>query len=334
MTKKRVWLPILVSIVFLVWLFRGTSFQQMSAAFVNADYKWIVPAIGVYFVGVWFRAWRWEVLLSPLKRVSASRLFPIVVIGYMANDILPARLGELVKTYILGEKEGISKSSILATVAVERMFDGLALLSFMAVISLFVPLSGWIQSLVQLSALFFGGFLVVFLVVASSKGLTMGVVKVLLRLLPSRLCGKVEAVLDKFIEGLAALQSPWRLALIFVTSALAWLAEAAMYYLVMFSFDFRQSFPVLMLTTATANIGITIPSLPGGIGPFEVAARETLGFFGVDSDIATAYSIVLHAALLLPPVLLGIFYLWREGLSLGRIVRQQPTETGSNAELS
>ncbi len=91
---------------------------------------------------------------------------------------------------------------------------------------------------------------------------------------------------------------------------------------------------MLMLATSTANIGITIPSLPGGIGPFEVAASETLKFFGVGGDVATAYSLVLHAALLLPPILLGIFYLWRENLSLGRIVRQRAPEGERSVELS
>ncbi|MBI2863321.1 MAG: flippase-like domain-containing protein [Chloroflexi bacterium] len=336
MTRKRIWLPILVSAFFLVWLFRGTNLQQMAAAFAGADYKWIVPAVGIYFVGVWFRAWRWQVLLSPFKAIPAARLFSVTVIGYMANDVLPARLGELVKTYILGEKEGISKSSILATVAIERMFDGLALVSFMAVIMLFVPLSDqlrWLQSVLQLSAAFFGGFLVVLLMVASSKRLTLGLVRVVLRFLPARVSGKAETILGLFIEGLAALQSPRRLALVFLTSLLAWLAEAAMYYMVMFAFEFRQDFHVLVLATSTANIGITIPSLPGGIGPFEAVASKTLMSFRVGQDVATAYSIVLHAALLLPPVLLGFFYLWRENLSLEKIVRQRSVEGQKGVEV-
>ena len=118
----------------LLWLaLRTIDFREVGAAFGTANYALLVPALALYFAGVAVRAARWRVLLAPLREVAVGRLFPIVVIGYMANDILPARLGEVVRVDVLRRREGVSRAAALATVLIERIFDGLCLLIFAAV---------------------------------------------------------------------------------------------------------------------------------------------------------------------------------------------------------
>src|SRR5207248_9014715 len=116
----RFWLGLLVSLCFLWLALRGQDLRQVRRALGEADYRYLAPALLLYFAGVWVRALRWRHLLAPVRRLSARALYPVVVVGYMANDVLPWRLGEVVRAYALRERAGVSTSATLATIAVER----------------------------------------------------------------------------------------------------------------------------------------------------------------------------------------------------------------------
>ncbi|MBI4759245.1 MAG: flippase-like domain-containing protein [Chloroflexi bacterium] len=319
--KWRFWLGLVVSLAFLYLAFRQVDLASTWGAIQRANYLFLLPAVVVYFVGVWVRAVRWRYLLRPIKETSPSRLFPVVVIGYMANDILPVRMGELVRAYVLGEKERVSKTAILATIVVERVFDGLVMLAFMVTISAFIPLEPWLQQITRLAAALFLGFLAVSFVVASSRRLTVSLFGMFTRYLPGTLGQRAKGLFASFLEGFAVLQSPGGVAAVFSTSLLAWLCEGSMYYLLMFSFPFVQPFYVFLLTTAVANLGTMVPSSPGYVGTFDLPAIAVLTLFGVEKSLAASYTLVLHAALLLPVTLLGFYYLWREGITLGQVSR-------------
>jgi glycosyltransferase 2 family protein len=276
-----------------------------------------VPALAIYFFGVWLRSARWHYLLRPLRSLTPNALFPVVVIGYMANDVLPARLGEFVRAYVLGEREGMPKSAILATIAVERTFDGLAMLLFIVVVTtFFVPLDAQLQSIFQIAALVFLGALVAFFAVASSSKLALRLIDGLARILPARFRPGFIGLASRFLAGLGVFQS-WRLVLAtFVLSVAAWLAEAGMYLLVAIGFGLTLPATAYVLTTAFANLAGMVPSAPGYVGPFEFGALASLSLFGMSADRALSYILVLHAALLVPVTLLGFVYLWRYGLSL------------------
>ena len=107
-----------------LFLFTGNP-SGMLAALGSANYWYVIPAVVMYFVSVYFRAMRWSVLLRHIRPVKVPRLFPVVVVGYMANNLLFVRLGELVRCYYLSEREGVSTTSALVTVFVERIFDAL-----------------------------------------------------------------------------------------------------------------------------------------------------------------------------------------------------------------
>ena len=143
----RFWLAIGASLLFLGLFFARIDPGETWAKLGEANYLLVPPAIAVYFAAVYFRSLRWQYLLSPMKRLAVARLYPVVVVGYMANNLLPVRLGEVVRAYYLGEREKVSKVSSLATIAVERVFDGLTLLFLAAVVSLFLPLVGLLQGL-------------------------------------------------------------------------------------------------------------------------------------------------------------------------------------------
>ncbi len=110
----RFWLGLAVSGLFLLLLLLRVDRQEIVSALSNANYLYVVPAIGLYFVAVYFRSIRWAYILSPIGQFPVSRLFPVVIIGYMANNLLPVRLGELVRSYYLARRETVSGSTALA----------------------------------------------------------------------------------------------------------------------------------------------------------------------------------------------------------------------------
>ena len=140
--KYRIAIGIGVSVFLLGFFALTTDFRRMVDALASANYWFALPAAGMYLVSIYFRSMRWTVMLRHLKPVKTTRVYPVVTIGYMANNILPMRLGELVRSYYLGEREGVSKTAALATVLAERVFDALTLLLMIAAVAA-VRVGGW-----------------------------------------------------------------------------------------------------------------------------------------------------------------------------------------------
>ncbi len=148
MKSWRTWLGILISAAFVVIAFRGQDFGEIGRSLGKVNLLWLVPALAIYFVGVWFRSVRWAILLRSLApEVSGKSLFSTVVVGYMANNVLPLRTGELVRSYLVSKEHNVRKTSVLATIAVERIFDGFTMLGFMLVATAFVSFTSELRHL-------------------------------------------------------------------------------------------------------------------------------------------------------------------------------------------
>jgi uncharacterized protein (TIRG00374 family) len=235
----------------------------------------------------------------------------------MGNNIYPARIGELLRAYVLKRKETVSISASLATILVERIFDGVVMLIFVFVGLPLVPAipDEWRTFVIGFSLLFFGALAIFFVIAVSPRRFQTIYNWVIDRFLPSRLREPVRGFADRFMDGLSSLRSGRDVAMIFVTSVVIWLAETGKYWFVMHAFDFEVSFFVLMLMNGVVNLFTTIPSAPGYVGTFDTPGIKVLEAFGVAPEIAGAYTLVLHAALWLPITLLGAFYMWRESLT-------------------
>ena len=129
MKKWQFWLGVLISVLFIGLALRGLRLDEFWSTVQSANYWWLLPGIAVYFVAVWVRAWRWHYLLGPVKKIPTKTMFPITTIGYMGNNIYPARAGEVLRAVILKRREGVSISASLATIIVERIFDGVVMLA-------------------------------------------------------------------------------------------------------------------------------------------------------------------------------------------------------------
>jgi uncharacterized protein (TIRG00374 family) len=311
----KLWVGIVVSIFFLAVALNGLDLKSFWATVRQANYWWLVPGVGVYFVAVWVRTWRWRSMLRHISAVPLSRLFPIVVIGYMGNNVYPARAGELLRSYVLRRKEGVPISASLATVVLERLFDGLVMLLFVFVTLPFAPLPPAYTTLVTIFSLVFGVALLVFLLLAARPAqMSRLYAWAVDHMLPAGLRPRVHGLFDRFVVGLQSLRSPRDLGLIFASSCLIWLTETAKYWFVMQAFPFSVPFTVLMLMTAVVNLFTTLPSSPGYVGTFDVPGIAVLVAHGVGQAVATGYTLVLHVALWLPITLLGALFMLAEHL--------------------
>jgi uncharacterized protein (TIRG00374 family) len=311
------WLGLLVSAVFLYLALVGLRLDEVWQNIRTARYAWLIPGVAVYFLAVWGRTWRWHYLLASIQKLKLSSLFPVVVIGYMGNNIYPARAGEVLRAYVLKRREGVSISSSLATILVERVFDGVVMLFFIFVSLPFAPMPPYLRQLVVWSSVLFFGVLGGFFLVASKPDWAKSLYyRTIESFIPARFRAKVDGILDRFMEGLGGLRRPQDVLMIFFTSVFIWLTETTKYWFVMHGFEFHVPFYVLMLMTAVVNLATTLPSSPGYIGTFDAPGIRILVQFGVPGPIAAGYTLVLHAALWLPITLLGIFYMLKERVVL------------------
>lgn len=326
MKRWQFWLGVVISLAFLYLALRGLQLADFWETLQEANYVWLIPGILVYFMAVWVRAWRWHYLLRPIKSVSTRSMFPVVAIGYMGNNIYPARAGEVLRALVLKKRAGVPVSASLATIIVERVYDGVVMLAFvflnlpgLARISGDSGFVGSIQDLALVGTGAFVGALTIFLLVAMfPKQTDIVMASAIMLLVPERFHEKIFSISKRFLGGLASLRSPREAWMVFITSVVIWVLETGKYWFVMHAFPFQVSFFALMLMNGLVNLATTIPSAPGYIGTFDAPGIAVLVAFGVQKTIAASYTLVLHAALWFPITVLGAFYLLRDGIRLGK----------------
>jgi uncharacterized protein (TIRG00374 family) len=343
MKNWKFWLGVVISAVFLWLALNKLNFGDFWQAVSHANYLWILPGVAVYFVAVWARAWRWHYLLKPIKPIKTKVMFPITCIGYMGNNIYPARAGEVLRAVILKRKEGVSISASLATIIVERIFDGVVMLAFVFVnlaqlaglSTTSIPVGKWnltIQGIALWGSAIFFGALVIFLLAAMFPKVSSRFFRwIINHILPGKSREKAGAIMDRFLDGLESLRTPGNILMVFFTSVVIWLLETVKYWFVMHAFGFHASFFTLMLMNGIVNLATTIPAAPGYIGTFDAPGIAILVASGIKQAVATGYTLVLHVALWVPITVLGAYYMAREGIKWSDSLRVEANEN-SQAE--
>jgi glycosyltransferase 2 family protein len=335
MKKWQFWVGVLISAIALWWALSKLNFGDFWQAIIHANYWWVLPGIVVYFIAVWIRAWRWHYLLKPIEPIKTRVMFPITCIGYMGNNIYPARAGEVLRAVVLKRREGVPISASLATIIIERIFDGVVMLAFVFVnlpeLAKLTGSSGFVGNIQQVALWgtgFFFGALVIFLLAAMFPKITIRIGQWFIdRILPIRIREKTSGIMHKFLDGLASLRSPANILMVFFTSVLIWLLETVKYWFVMHAFSFQVSFFALMLLNGVANLATTIPAAPGYIGTWEAVTKAVLVAYSIPGAIALGYAAVLHMALWLPITLVGAYYMTREGIKWSDSLRTDTTNS-------
>jgi len=340
--RKRVWIGFVVAVACLFFLFRAIDWTALGSAFRSADYGWILIALPVFLSGYLVRGLRWHHLLAPIQRVPTRGLLPYLVIGFMANNVLPGRVGEFVRPYLAGKRFGISRTASFATVVLERVFDGLTMLAVFGLSSAFLSTrveramsdpdfnilghSGaefyhWVRLSILAATVIFTGLLLAAFVTITFKDQSFGLATRLAKQLPSTVARKVESVLHRFVSGLEVLRSRTDMLYVFALSLVAWVVEGVTYYLVAQAFHLPLSFASILMLMALVNLAIMVPASPGGWGPFEIVGVGYLKVLRVPEPSAIAYVLIVHSIIIVPITAWGGYFMAREGLSLREIER-------------
>ena len=323
--NRKTLVGLTISLAFFLLVFWRIPFSEFRTALSEANYVWIIPSVIVYFLAFALRAWRWQHLLAHLGDVSLARSYQVATIGYAANNVLPLRLGEFLRAFLLRRKPGLDMTASLATIAVERILDGLTLLVWLGV-GLFFFASIW--SLSPLLTFAAQGAAVIFLgagtAVMASVLFPQAAIKAteaIVRPLPERHRSMIISIAMSVLEGFSALRAGRKIPFYLLLSNAVWAGETVVYILVAKAMGVETSLIVMIVAVAASNLATTVPSTSGGIGPFELLAKETLVRAGTGAGLAAAYAIVIHATLWIPVTIAGAVLLMYEGVPLRDAVR-------------
>ena len=324
---------VVLSGVLLVLFLRGYKLQEMARDLKAFHVAYLAPAVFVYLSSFLARAVRWQILLKPLKAISWPVSFSVLMISWMANNLLPARMGELVRAFIIGRREGISASGSFATVVLERVLDGIVLVAFLAgclVVSDFskAPSGALNPKMVGLLAggVFLAAFASLFLLFVQ-ESLALRIAGWFLKPLPAGLAGRIRDLLQSFVSGLACLRSGGAFVAVMGLSVLVWLCEAGTLFLLLKGFEIQVPWSASLFVLSILNLGILIPAAPGYVGSFEFFGAASLALYGVGETVAKSFAISAHAVQFIPVTVMGLIFLSREGLRLGTLMRGSQ-ETG------
>ena len=335
------WIGLLVSAILLVLILRkAQNLPAAGRAIQAADWHWLLVGAALYLVTFLPRGLRWGRLLAGVRSVPILHLSEVEAIGFMANNVLPFRLGELVRAYTLGRKANVSVTTAFATIVVERVCDGLTLVLSLAVISLLYPFPVWVKRAGAVAALLFLGATVFLALLAYRRATARRIVAFFSQPLPEAFAVRLAALLERFDSGLHLLRSPLDALAVAVLSLLIWAIELGVYLCVLASFalpiDRAIGSPIplhdALLLMILVNFGSIVPSGPAYIGTFQAVAIAVLtGVSQVSEPVAFSVSWVLWATMVVPIVAVGFACLAAEQLSLGALFGMQTAGAGGRA---
>lgn len=330
----RMALGLLLSLLCLVLAFWGVRWDVVAVTLGQVRILLLLAAVGIEFLTFWAIAARWQRLFAPHPAPPRARLFEILNIAQLANALLPAKLGPLVRAYLAGRGTSVGMAFALTTIVGEKILEGLSLLIVAAGLLLYVPRAGWLRPTAWASAVLLLVALVL-MVWLAFRGQTANhwLERLLLpwpRLL--KLAQSALEALDVWRNGRAvAVLAGW--------SMLIWAITVLLNQLLLWSLGIQVPPIVPALLLVVLQIGVRLPSSPGSVGVFHYLAIVTLSWFNVEKSLALSYAVILHLVTYLPASLLGLFYLYRTGYSLGRLrqvagsVTLQPSIQGGPRDL-
>lgn len=332
-------LGVILSVALLAWALHNVEFSRVVEHLREANpwYFALAVILGTLIFPV--RAWRWRIILDPVAHhLPFGPLWRATAIGFGINNITP-RVGEIARAYALTREESrVSFSASFASLAVDRVFDALAIL-FLMLVAIFdpafpsdrliagQPVGSWMASFVIVLAL---AIAVLYLIVLFPEFM-IRVYEALARRVAPRFEARGRAMLLSFASGLGVLRHPGRFAAVFVWALIHWLINALAYWVGFKAVGIAAPFTAALLLQGLVGIGVALPSVPGFFGVFEAIGQQGLGIYSVDAARATSWAIGYHILTFIPITAIGIYYFVRLGL---RFRDLRKTEAGSEAAAS
>ncbi|MGH7389568.1 MAG: lysylphosphatidylglycerol synthase transmembrane domain-containing protein [Candidatus Rokuibacteriota bacterium] len=323
MSRLKLAAGVVISAVLIGVLLWTVDLRELAASLKRTRWEWTLLSVACALAGLWIRARRWRYLFPPGSDPPA--LVPAVMIGYMVNNLLPLRAGEIVRVYVVARRWRRGFWTALATLVVERVLDSLAIVLILGVLVLLIPVPAVFRwtAVTLLAVDVLAVAALAFLAAAPATG------RRLLTALTRRWPGlgeRLTRVFDRFVLGLAGVRTPAHLLPLLAWSALVWVAPALAAWTMLRALDLDLPLVVGWTVLAFVGMGISIPSAPGYVGVFHYAAVLALEVFGVPRPAALGYAILFHATQFIAVTIVGWIYLLREQLTLGEATHARPAE--------
>jgi uncharacterized protein (TIRG00374 family) len=316
------WLGILVSLALIAWILHAFDLGDVGRALLAVNYLYLLPLAVLVLVNYTLRTLRWGILFVETNAPRWTDLFMAMMIGYLGNNILPARAGELVRAYVLGKRSGTSKSKALATVMVERVVDLWVVLVMLPVLLCFYPITSWlvgagmIAGAIGLAATAFLASLMIWghhLLVWTLRRLAF---------LPKRVVRRIETVGNGFVAGVRGFRKPQQAISFLSYTAVIWLMEAISVWLMARAFSLPLSIGESLFVIIVIGIGMMIPSSPGYVGTYEFFALSALAIFNISGSSALGFTVIMHVVSFAGSSIIGAICLALSGQSLMQMSRQ------------
>lgn len=305
-----------VSLAALYLAFMNVHWQELIAAFSVMKLPWFVLGVAYTLLELYLGAWRWRVLLNPLGRYKVFQdCFPLFMIGYAANQILPVRPGEIIRSYWFGQKFNLSKASVLGSAVVEKLLDVVSLLALMSACALFITLpievkiAGFAAGIASVI-----GWMILWYSFRRPGEITSFLR--IIRWLPTYLHNRIQNFALNMLSGLATLNRIQDAFYGFAISLAIWIVGILVTHAYLAAFGLHLPWYASVFVLVVVNLGMLIPSSPGAVGVAHLLYVVSLAVFGVDKAVAVAFGLAIHGVSLLVIVFVGFLCLGHEKLEL------------------
>jgi hypothetical protein len=309
------------------WLaLREVDFSKVADVLAKVEYVYVLPYVGVMILIHLIRVWRWRILLAPLERVSFARLLPIASVGFLAIALLPFRMGEFVRPYLVVEKgTRLTFSGALATCVVERVIDALLVIGllFAALATVERTVPAGVITAATWALVVFGALLLAIIVALWKREASIAFWNRAIGLLSKRLAARLTGILGAFIDGLRSLEGARHVAGVVVLSLLYWGVAAFGLWLVFRAFHLDLPLTAALVVNGILVIGIMVPGGPAFTGPFELAVRVALvDLFLLSEEVNAGYTLVLHGLQFGFQLAVGLLFLFSRHVSFVKLSRE------------
>ncbi len=312
-------LGVLISIIGLYYAFRQINFWELWVSLKNVNFVLITIAIVILLLSNVIRAWRWQILVKPINDVSFEPAFSSIMIGYFGNSVLPFRMGEFLRAYVVADKTSLTASTAFGTIVIERILDFIGLSAVILLIMTVYPLKTIGGSIIiGVIVLSLTAFIFIFLFSGFKSTLLVKIEK--LSLLRFGLLRKILLFIKNILDGATTIRATNKLGIILLYTLIIWIMYYCSTYLATIATGIELEwfgFGVLLISTSLA---ISIPAAPGYVGTYHAAAVYILtNLFNVDRLDAQAAAIILHAVGTIPIVIIGAGYFLNSSVNFKNI---------------
>lgn len=319
---------LVVTVVAFWYVLRDVPFSEVWANIIQGNPWLVLASVAVATFGFFIRALRWKILLAPVKPDTGLRArFAGVSIGFMANNVLPARIGEFARALAFSRLEPVTASAAFGSLVVERFMDGVVLLAFL-IIPVLTPgfpasealTQGRGGDLLQAGVLAVAAVLVLLVATALAPRTFVRFTEWVTRFLPDRIGGPMRNGLESFLSSLAIVRDPKLLLSGFAWTLFFWTWHGVSFWLAMLAFGIDTGFMSAIFTEAVVGFAVAIPSAPGFFGTFHAGAGFALTtVYGIPAAQSQAFAFAYHFGGWIPITAIGLYYAWSLGLSLGDV---------------